>query len=48
MIKERPMGAQDPTLTGDDLITHDEEQEVEALEGRGSACEASSYQDGNG
>jgi len=33
MIKERPRGAQDRTLTGDDFIAHDKEKDVEAWEG---------------
>jgi threonine dehydrogenase-like Zn-dependent dehydrogenase len=32
MIKERPQGAQDRTLTGANLITHDKEEDVETLE----------------
>jgi Alcohol dehydrogenase GroES-like domain len=32
MVKERPQGAQDRTLTGANLITRDREEDVEALE----------------
>ena len=32
MIKERPLGAQDLTLTGDDLIAHDKDKDVEMPE----------------
>src|SRR5918998_3536350 len=45
MIKERPSGAQNRTLTEDDLIAHD--KDLAAPEGRRSSCEGRYYPDEN-